>query len=286
MMCYPKYISTKIPNNQWMKDIPEEERSINVELACRQFLDLYSLLSEKALIYLVPPHPKLQDQVYATNFGVVLPHLNNVAILSKFRAEGRSGEEEIAGKLLKDLGYQVYRCPYYFEGEGELKWLHDNVYVGGYGIRGEEKALDWIADNFDANIIKVKEPDEYLYHIDCCIFPLSQDIAIVYENIGEDALKQIEKEVDVIRINKELAYAGITNSFRIEYTLFNTNNSNAYPKDSDEYKQELLKNEMLKQICEQYGLYPIFVELTEFLKSGALLSCLIMHLTYDKIYLK
>jgi len=284
-MCPPTYLDTKIPNNKWMEDIPPEQRKVDREIAMKQFHDLYSILSEYALIYIVPPKPHLQDQVYATNFGVYLPHLDNVIILSKFRAEGRSGEEVEAEKFLSELGYECYYCPYYFEGEAELKWVRDNLYIGGYGVRSEEKALDWISENFDAKIIKVKETDPYLYHLDCWIFPLSTDYVLAYEAIEKDTMKEIEKEVNVIPVTKEMAYAGINNSVRCQYTIINADNLGAYSTDSDAYKWEQLKNQKLEEICRQFGLNLYYVELTEYLKSGALLSCLIMHLSREEITL-
>jgi len=42
---------------------------------------------------------------------------------------------------------------------------------------------------------------------------------------------------------------------------------------------------MLQEICSSLGLELYFVELTEYLKSGALLSCMISHITWDEIYL-
>jgi hypothetical protein len=30
------------------------------------------------------------------------------------------------------MGFKVIPCPYLFEGEAELKYLRDNIYIGGY----------------------------------------------------------------------------------------------------------------------------------------------------------
>ena len=45
-----------------------------------------------------------------------------------------------------------------------------------------------------------------------------------------------------------------------------------------ELADEKVKLAELERICGRLGLQPAYFELTEFLKSGALLSCMIMHL--------
>ena len=51
-MCPPYYLSTSIPNNQWMVDLDEESRRIDTDIALKQFYDLYSILT--CLLYTSP----------------------------------------------------------------------------------------------------------------------------------------------------------------------------------------------------------------------------------------
>ena len=67
------------------------------------------------------------------------------------------------------MGFKVIPCPYLFEGEAELKYLRDNIYIGGYGIRSEKESYDWMASEFDMNIIPLELTDPYNYHLDCTI---------------------------------------------------------------------------------------------------------------------
>ena len=284
-MCPPYYLSTSIPNNQWMVDLDEESRRIDIDIALKQFYDLYSILTQYAFVYLIPPKEGLQDQVYIVNAGIVLPHMDKTAIISKFRAEGREGEEKVFQRFLEELDFDCYQCPYYFEGEAELKWLHDNVFVGGYGIRSSKKALEWIENNFDAKVIKLRETDPYLYHLDCWVFPISNDYVLISSSIPVSVKEEIKKESEVIEVPYELNFQGITNSFRAGFTVFNANNISAFTEDKEALYWEKKKNEMLQEICSSLGLELYFVELTEYLKSGALLSCMISHITWDEIYL-
>jgi N-dimethylarginine dimethylaminohydrolase len=65
----PTYLSTDIANNKWMEEIPPEQRKVNKELAYKQWFNLYSILTQGATVYLIPPKKEFQDQVYATNAG-------------------------------------------------------------------------------------------------------------------------------------------------------------------------------------------------------------------------
>lgn len=285
-MCPPKYMSARIPNNKWMKDIPEKDREVNREVAMKQFFDIYTVLSSVSIVWLIPPKPRLQDQVYVSNAGVVLAHDPKVAILSNFTAEGRAGEEDAAYALLNELGYECYFSPYKFEGEADFKWLHDNVYVGHYGIRTEEKFLDWISEEFNCKVIKVKGTDPYLYHLDCSIFPLSEDYCMVYEGIPKSSIEAIKKEVEIIPVTKEEAYAGITNSVRIGYEVFNGKSVSETLVGTESYKWEIAKQKKLEEVCSRFGLGLTYFDMGEFLKSGALLSCMVLHLSYDRIKLQ
>jgi N-dimethylarginine dimethylaminohydrolase len=224
-----------------------------------------------------------------SNAGVVLPHLDKTFLLSNFRAAGREGEEVEAATMVRNLGFECHQVPYFFEGEAEFKWLRDNIYVGGYGTRTSPKALDWISEKFDARIIRVEERDPYLYHLDCSILSLAKDLVMAYTaGITREALKELEDIATVIPVTKRLAYAGATNSIRVGFTLFNASCISELPSKHPAYpsgKDEEAKNKFLETVCKNYGLELVFVNLSEMLKSGALLSCCVLHLSYDEVNL-
>jgi len=285
----PTYLSAEIPNNKWMQELPPEQRKINLEVAYKQWFNLYSILTQGSTVYLIPPKKGLQDEVYCENVGIVLPHLQidkgrNVAVLSKFKAEGRPGEELEFKKLAENLGYEVYQCPYYWEGEAEMKWITDNVYVGGYGIRTSKRAHTWFAENFDMKVIPV-ETDEWLYHLDCLVFPISNDYCIICEDIPKDTKEEISKYTKTIEVDYDTCLEGITNSFRMNSLVLNADISKPLKQNTQALKQIKSEQEKLNEICSNLGLTPVYLDLTEYSKSGALLSCMILHLTWETSYL-
>jgi N-dimethylarginine dimethylaminohydrolase len=281
LMCPPKYLSTKIENNKWMTEAQEDEIEVNVDKAMAQFFHMYCLISQDALVYLLPPKEGLQDQIYVVNAGAVLPHLKKTVVLSNFRAKGRPGEEDELSRFMDIMRYEQYECPYYFEGEAELKFIKDNIYIGGYGIRTELKALQWLEETFDARIIKIKETDPKRYHLDCCVFPISKDkILLATDMVDDSTLKEIEDIVEIIPVNKQDSQFAITNNLRVGSVIYTMTDIMELKKDDEAYLPEKQKNENLEKICRDLGLELIFINLSEFKKSGAALSCCVLHLTY------
>ena len=279
VMCPPTYMSSDIKNNAWMEEYPGDEAGVNVDVAMKQFWDLYTAISQVAFVWLLPPKKGLQDQVYVANAAAVLPHLDKTAVLATFKAEGRPGEEDIMDDLLKNLDYTTHRCPYYFEGEAELKWIRDNIYIGGYGIRTSKAALQWMEKKFDMQIIPVKETDKYLYHLDCSIFPLDMETVLVADTVEVEALNAIGRVATVIPVDKRNAYDSMCNMLRIGGVIFA---SGAIMQDGSDSWSKPMNSELI-EICRKRGIQPVFINMEEFAKSGAALSCCCMHLDYDRV---
>src|SRR5262249_36901452 len=133
--------------NPWMLDLEGEQREPNFRRAASQFLELYRNIAAEALVYLLPTprDGNLQDLIYTANLGIVLEHLPgcNTVVISNFTSPPRQGEAPVGIKFFEAMGYEVHVPPAKFEGEAELKHLHDNVYAGGYGIRSEAKTYEW-----------------------------------------------------------------------------------------------------------------------------------------------
>jgi N-dimethylarginine dimethylaminohydrolase len=283
LMCLPVSHSTDTPNNVWMEELSDAERVIDRRRALRQYLSLYHHLAADAAVYLLPTPAgcTLQDLVFTANLGVVLEHLpeKDIALVSNFTSEPRRGESAIGRDFLQMMGYRATVVPYRFEGEAELKHLRDNVYLGGYGLRSERRAYEWMEEHFDIRIVKVQEVDPYLYHLDCSVFPLtSEDTLVCTELFTPEEVGAIETHTNVIDVSADACYSGICNSVRLHGTILNASNLHDLRAGTAEYADEMAKNRGLEDIAARFGFEVTYVNLSEYLKSGALLSCLIMHL--------
>ena len=281
VMNFPFSLSTTDPNNIWMQELTDEELQINRPKAYKQFLDLYNFISGQSLVYLLPSEGNYQDQVYVANLGLHLPHIQdeNHILLSNFTSDPRKGEEYVGKKFFEQMGYKTHISPYKWEGEADIKHLYDNVYIGGYGIRSNIKTYEWMEENFDMEIIKVAMVDEYLYHLDCSIFPLNLDKTLVCTELFDpEEVKQMEHHTEIIDVDVEDALGGMTNSVRMGNMILCASNIAELKKSDELYQGEKHKIQSLEKICSNEGMEPVIFNLSEYMKSGAMLSCMVMHL--------
>jgi len=172
----PFSLSTAVPNNIWMEEMTAAERALDLPAALRQFLRLYAYLAGRAIVYLLPSQSGLQDQPYVSNLGAVLPHLSQPTfVASRYRSPVRAPEVRVGREFFRLMGYHVHTAPEFFEGEADLKHLCGNVYVGAHGIRTSAAALHWLEHTFGIEVIRFAMGDPYLYHLDCCLLPLTSD---------------------------------------------------------------------------------------------------------------
>ena len=283
LMCPPFSYSTDIPNNIWMEEMEEEKRKPDARRALTQFFQVYRYLASEGLVYLLPT-PRdagLQDQVFVANLGIVLEHgdFANTVIVSNFTSEPRRGESAVGIDFFRSMGLDVHESPFKFEGDAELKHLYDNVYVGGYGIRSEKATYDWMEKTFDMNIVKVKMHDPYLYHLDCLIFPVTNEKTVVCTELLDAAdVAALEKHTEIIDVSADDAYSGICNSVRVANTIVTASHIHELDRGSEDYSHEVKKNRRLEDIIAELALEVKYFNLSEYHKGGALLSCMVMHL--------
>jgi len=283
LMNLPFSLAADVANNIWMEEINSDERLIDIPKAVNQFLQLYHFMAADAVVYLLPT-PKLsglQDLVFTANMGIVLDHMEdkNVVVISNFTTKVRRPETKVGNDFFELMGYQVANSPYHFEGEAELKHLYGNCYIGGYGLRSTRKTYEWMEDKFDMQIIPVHETDPYLYHLDCTVFPLTKEDTLVCTAMyTKEEVKAIASKTNIIDISMDDAFSGICNSVRLGNTILNASHIHEMKLSDEYYENELHKNRMLEDIAVRFGFEVSLFNLSEYFKSGALLSCMVMHL--------
>ena len=289
LMNVPFSLATDVANNVWMEELEPDDRRVDKRKAINQFMQLYHFMAAESLVYLVPT-PRtdgLQDLVYCANLGAVLDHLpaRDTVVLTKFCSQVRIPEEAVGRQFFEEMGYRVVEPPFCFEGEAELKHLHDDVYAGGYGIRSDAAVYDWMSDTFDMRVVKLRETEPHLYHLDCTVFPLTRENTLFCtEMYGRDEVRQMEAVTNIIDVSADDCFSGICNTVRLGNTLLNASNLHEMRRSDAHYDDELAKNRRLEDIATRNAFEVAYFNLGEFMKSGALLSCMVMHLnrkSYD-----
>jgi N-dimethylarginine dimethylaminohydrolase len=283
LLNFPFSYSTGQPNNPWMRDLTPDKRQPDMRRATLQFLRLYRSITSEALVYVLPTPRgvELQDLLYTANLGIVLEHLDdkNTVVISNFTSPPRRGETAVGVKFFQDMGYDVHMPQTKFEGEAELKHLHGNVYVGGYGIRTERETYEWMERTFNMRIIKLKMTDQYLYHLDCLLFPITSKTTLVCtELFSKKEIAELAKVTDVRPVSVDDCFSGICNSVRVPTAVLNSSHVHDLKAGTEDYRLEVAKNRKLEDIAGNLALDVAYFNLSEFHKSGALLSCMVMHL--------
>ena len=287
----PFSLSAEIVNNAWMEDMSAAERRVDRSKAFDQFMALYRTIAETAIVYLLPSWPGLQDQPYVANLGVVLPGgPQPTVIISRFRSEPRRGEAEVGRRFFELMRYETVMPPQFeaapaeeifFEGEADLKYLCGNVFIGAHGIRTTRSAHRWMSDTFGVEIIPFELTNERQYHLDCCVLPLSPQAAMVCTaGVRRPTIRAIERHVDIIDVPADAGLHGATNCLLLGgRLLYMTNIDDLSPADAH-YAGEKAKIHYLEKLCSRLSIALRRIDLSEFAKSGADLSCMVMHLNY------
>ncbi|WP_147448225.1 arginine deiminase-related protein [Mesorhizobium sp. YM1C-6-2] len=285
LMNLPLSLSAQVANNAWMDEMSAVDREVRPASAISQFLELYRHISGQAIVYLLPSRPGLQDQPYVANLAAVLPHCHeDTVLISRFRASARARESAVGTEFFRLMEFSVHEMPEavggseaFFEGEADLKHVHGNVYVGGYGLRTSLNALEWTAERFGMRIIPYRITDPYLYHLDCCVLRLTNDAMLVCTSLAEPGfLRELEKHCQIIDVTLDEARAGITNSLVLADQILCDTDIGLLDEGNRQYAVERAKIRRLEEICGRLGRSLHTFCLSEFYKSGALLSCLVL----------
>lgn len=284
-MIFPHQWDTDDPNNTWMQDeMTDEEAMEDFQLCYRQWMDLYDKIAGNNVhVITLPSIGDFPDAVYVANIGVMVLHQDKpVFVGSNFKSPPRRGEEKAAMDFFKADGYKTVQCPFFFEGEADLKNIRDNIYIGAYGIRTERKALDWFEKTFDAKVIPVEMTNEKNYHLDTEIFPITADKVLVATSmLKPEEIKAIEKVAEITEVPKRLVMAGTTNCVRTQNLLLCGSSAKALEfdpqADRELLKEDLAKVEFLAEVARDNGLELCTPNLSEIAKSGADLSCCLFH---------
>jgi N-dimethylarginine dimethylaminohydrolase len=131
----------------------------------------------------------------------------------------------------------------------------------------------------DMRIIQVELADPYLYHLDCSIFPITRDHTLVCTELFEkDEIAELEKVTHLIDVSIDECYGGICNSVRLSNAILNSSHVHELKAGTEDYELEIRKNRRLEDIASNLAFDVNYFNLSEYHKSGALLSCMAMHL--------
>lgn len=285
LMNVPNSFTTALPHVRWSKDLPESSRKIDRERAIEQFFDVYHFLSARAFVTILPTalNRSLPDLVFTANLGFVPESLagRNTVILSQFASASRQAKLAAGKRFFEEMGYTVHFCPHPFEGEADLKFLRGTTYVGCYGQRTSRKAYEWLESEFGLQIAKLEVRDMDHDHLDCSVFPVTSDQALVATCLfSRTGLRELEGIAEILPVNRHFVMMGGCNSVMLHQHWLNGTIIDDLPRSHPYYRPEKEKNWALERIASRTGKRLHLFDLSEFQKAGAFLSCMVMHLNH------
>ena len=250
-----------------------------------QWQHLYRHLAARALVYLLPSQRDLQDQPFVANLGIIPAHTRQpVAIVSRFKAKGRTGESKPGTAFFRAMGFETEICPSHFEGEADLKYLRRDIYFGGHGLRSSPRAHAWLEKRHGFQVIPVPLFDPHLYHLDCVLHVVSRECVLLATGAcAPETIRRIERVAGIVEVPLPLAWRGATNVARLGGQILCDTSLPELKRTDPLYAVERDKKKFWEKWAGKLGLEPVFFNMSEFYKSGAMLSCLVLPLNYPHL---
>jgi N-dimethylarginine dimethylaminohydrolase len=206
LMCPPDFYGIEYEINPWMS----RERGSDAETARQQWRQLRELIERAgANVELLTPQKGLPDLVFTANAGML--H-RRVVYLARFRHGPRQGETPVNRAWFSAHGYDCRDLPagMDFEGAGDALFCGETL-VGGYIIRSDARALQWVARDIGCEVLPVQLVDQRYYHLDTCFCPLRPGLALWYppafDEYGQAALQQGIAELIPVREDEAARFA-------------------------------------------------------------------------------
>lgn len=261
VMVTPEYFDVTYSINPWMNT----SVAVNHVVARKQWESIVKELQSLGInVVLEPAIHNLNDMIFTANAGML--HQDK-AIVSKFRDKERAGEEPYFKNLFTRLGYDTHTLPDSCIWEGQAC----SVFIDGYlvcsfseGGRSNLEAYESITKIW--NISKerqkyVKLIDPYFYHLDVCFCKINEDTAMLCPlAFSQEDNRWFQEHIpNIIQISYDEALDFCCNAFVFENHILI---SSAITTS-------------LRESLEEHGLRVHPLDVSEYIKSGGGVKCLI-----------
>ncbi|KRX83435.1 Uncharacterized protein T02_7349 [Trichinella nativa] len=251
LMCRPDYFKVTYKINPWMSG------NVDEELAMEQWQYLRSVIQECGkVVSVIEQSPELPDMVFSCNSGIVV-------YLSNFRHSERQGERQHFKNWFLKEGYEVFSDDeYFFEGCGDASFSSKDLLWAGYGFRSEKAVYDNVCKLGDFRKVLCELVNERFYHMDVCFSALSSDLALWYPKaFSEETQKRMKEEIELIEVSDADANNFACNALAVDKTIILPTNCTD-----------------TRKVLENYGYQVKEVDMSEFMKSGGAVQCLVLKL--------
>jgi lysine-ketoglutarate reductase/saccharopine dehydrogenase-like protein (TIGR00300 family) len=267
LMCEPQFYGVEYVINPWMKG---NVGCVDHSLAFHQWRRLHETILSLGDVEVIQPIYGLPDMVFTANGGFVY---EGVFVPSHYRYPQRRPETTYFAEWFRERRYRVadLRSGSTFEGEGDALIQPGRPLLwGGYGPRTSLAAHRDLAQMFEVELVPLHLIDERFYHLDTCFCPLPEGRLIYYpQAFDRESLDAIHSRIpadnrfevsDADALNFACNAVDLGNRFITHYAGDN-----------------------LCRKLESWGFEVIFCPLSEFIRAGGSVKCLVMRMSHPLV---
>lgn len=268
IMCRPDHFCIPDEKHEINSHMIGKARTVNKVEAIEQWTRLYEIIKGLCAVHLVDGVERLNDMVFAANAGFAfVVNGKRVFILSTMLEPSRQGEPRHYKRHLYRHGYDVMLLSsgLPFEGQGDvLPHPHAGLIWGGYGFRTCKEVYPEVSSLLRVPVILLELVLRECYHLDTAFCPLDNKTVLYYPGaFSFESRKMIEEMFPRrIAVTYEEAMAFVCNTVVIGKNLI-------IPQGVERGKFE--------PIFEEMGFHVIWVDMSEFQKSGGAAKCLTLN---------
>ncbi|HYU75729.1 MAG TPA: arginine deiminase-related protein [Ktedonobacteraceae bacterium] len=259
LMCPPDHFGVLYEINPWMKRAVQPD----LDLARKQWNTLVSNLQEAgAAVEFIHPVASLPDMVFTADIGLVD---RKRFIMSRFRYPQRQEEARHGAHWLQNRNYEVIELSLAARASLESSDIYPfrDYLLAGYGFRTTISAHRALANLSQRKVLPIQFVDARLYHLDLSFCPLDDRRAIIAPCAwSRRSCKLIEKLVpEALVLESEEALTFCANSVVVGKTI-------------------IMPSCPLRvgRILERWGFTICISPVSEFLKAGGAIHCLVLAL--------
>ncbi len=258
LMCPPEHFEVVYSINPWM----DTAVPVDAARARAQWDELVATLrAAGADVRTIDPAPGLPDMVFTANAGLVV---GDTFVPAAMRDEERRGEREHFARWFTAAGFRVagFENGAVQEGAGDALPFGGRL-VGGWRTRSSEASYAELARLTGARPAAVELVDPRFYHLDLAFCPLGEGRAMVVPSALTEAGRAILSELvtEPLVLDAAEGEAFCANSVVVGRTV-------VMPACPPRVRRRL----------EAWGLEPVVVDVSEFLKAGGAVRCLTLAL--------
>lgn len=261
LMCPPTYFAVEYSINPWM----DPTQPIDAELATRQWTalrDTYRRLGHR--VDEIEAQPGLPDMVFAANSGTVI---DGRVLGSRFRAPQREPEAEFFRRWFADNGFPDVAMPSRInEAEGDFAWT-GRYLLAGTGFRTDPGAHAEAQEALGVPVISLQLVDPRYYHLDTALFVLDDDPRAPLVAYYPDAFSPGTVSV-LQRLFPDAVIADAHDAETFGLNAVSDGRHVILPTESTH----------LAALVAERGFEPVFVDISEFKKSGGGPKCCTMEI--------